>query len=171
MSAIYRIRQFVRAAGAWVRAEDLEEVRSYLSPSAMSLFKAMPRYDRRHGIDVLHTLQVWGYEDPDLLAAALLHDVGKTADGEGRLRLWHRVAVVLMRRLWPGLLGAIGQDRPGSWRYPYSVQQRHAAIGAKEASKAGCPASVVDLILHHEDQPQETDEPLLAALRAADSVN
>jgi putative nucleotidyltransferase with HDIG domain len=171
MSAIYRIRQFARAAGAWVRTEDQEEVRSCLTPSAFSLFEAMPRYDRQHGIRVLRTLQSWGHSNPDLLAAALLHDVGKTADRQGRLRLWHRVAVVLMRRMWPGLLESIGRNQPGSWRYPYFVQQRHAAIGAELARKAGCPPKVVDLILHHEDQPEREDDLVLVALQAADSVN
>jgi putative nucleotidyltransferase with HDIG domain len=171
MTPIYRIRQFVRAAGAWVQPRDLEEVRPYLPPPALSLFEAMPRYDRRHGINVLRTLRSWGHSDPDLMAAALLHDVGKTADRRGQLRLWHRISVVLMRRLWPGLLETIAQNRPDSWRYPYYVQQRHAAMGAEEARRVGCPPQVVDLILRHEDQPKQEDEPLLSALQAADSLN
>jgi hypothetical protein len=75
MTAIYRIEQFVRAAGAWVRPEDLEDVRDILSPPELSLFEAMPRYDRRHGIAVLHMLQAQGHAEPELLVAALLHDL------------------------------------------------------------------------------------------------
>jgi putative nucleotidyltransferase with HDIG domain len=171
VSAIYRIRQFARAAGAWARPEDLEEVRCHLSPSALRLFEAMPRYDRQHGRKVLRTLQERGHTDPDLLSAALLHDIGKTACGSGRLQLWHRVAVVLMRALWPGLVESIGQDRPGTWRYPFFLQEHHAATGAELARKAGCSPKTVDLILHHEDQPEQGDDPLLAALQAADSVS
>jgi hypothetical protein len=171
MSAIYRVRQFVRAAGAWLRAEDVEALRAYLSPPALALFRAMPRYDRRHGVEVLRTLQAGGQTDPDLLAAALLHDLGKTAGDRGRLRLWHRVAVVLMRGLRPGLLDAVAQDRPGSWRYPFFVQRRHAAIGAEQARRAGCSPRTVDLILYHEDPLRHRDDPLLAALQAADSLN
>mgnify|MGYP001823615047 CR=1 FL=1 len=114
-----------------------------------------------------------------LLAAALLHDVGKTGvpgDATGRkasgaLRLWHRVAVVLMRAFWPGLLERIGKDQPGSWRYPFFVQQHHAQIGADLAQKAGCSPRTVALIRHHEDLRGCLDDPVLAALQAADGMN
>jgi putative nucleotidyltransferase with HDIG domain len=171
MSAIYRVRQFVWAAGAWVRPEDLDKARRYLSPAALSLFRAMPRYDRRHGLDVLQTCLEAGRSEGDLLAAALLHDIGKTVHPSGRLRLWHRVAAVLMRALRPGLLAEIEQDRPGSWRQPFFVQQHHAALGAALAREAGCSQRTIELIRRHEDPPGETEDPLLAALQAADSMN
>jgi putative nucleotidyltransferase with HDIG domain len=171
MSAVYRVRQFVQAAGAWMRPEDAEEVRRYLSPAAAELYQAMPRYDQQHALHVLRTLQGKGHTDPDLLAAALLHDVGKTVHQTGALRLWHRVAVVLMRALRPGLLEQIGKDRPGSWRQPFHVQQHHAAMGAELARAAGCSERTVELILHHEDRSSQERDPLLAVLRAADDVN
>jgi hypothetical protein len=171
MSAVYRVRQFVQAAGAQIRPEDAEEIRRYLPPAGVELYQAMPRYDQQHALSVLRTLQGRGYSDPDLLAAALLHDVGKTVQQTGALQLWHRVAVVLMRALRPGLLEQIGVDRPGSWRQPFYVQQHHAAIGAELARAAGCSARTVELILHHEDRSGHQRDPLLAVLRAADEVN
>jgi hypothetical protein len=179
MSASYRVRQFVRAAGAWFQPQKTDEVRRYLPPGALDLFLSMPRYDRQHALNVLHTLQERGHNNPDLLAAALIHDVGKTVQqdgaegtkGAGALRLGHRVAVVLMRALWPGLLERIGQDRAGSWQQPFYVQQHHAAISADLAQQAGCSPRTVALIQRHEDQPDEADAPLLVALRAADNVN
>jgi putative nucleotidyltransferase with HDIG domain len=171
MSAIYRVRQFVWAAGAWVRPEDLAQAQRYLSPASLGLFRAMPRYDRRHGLDVLQACLEDGHIETDLLAAALLHDVGKTVHPSGRLRLWHRVAAVLLRTLGPGLLAEIGRDRSGSWRQPFFVQQHHAALGAELARQAGCSERTVELILRHEDPPGRTEDPLLAALQAADSTN
>jgi hypothetical protein len=173
MSAIYRVRQFVRAAGALVRPSDGDEVLAsrHLPPAAANLFLAMPRYDRQHALGVLHTLRVQGHAEPDLLAAALLHDVGKTLQPHGALRLWHRVAIVLMRAFWPGLLERIGAEQPGSWRYPFFVQQHHAAISAELAQGAGCSAAVVELIRRHEDPPDQADDPLLSALQIADSLN
>jgi hypothetical protein len=135
------------------------------------LFDSMPRYDRRHALSVLCTLQTQGYADADLLAAALLHDVGKTVRQPSPLRLWHRVAVVLMRTFWPGLLERIGQDRPGSWRRAFFVQRNHAALSTELAQQAGCSERTVELILRHEDLPSAADDPMLAALRAADNVN
>jgi putative nucleotidyltransferase with HDIG domain len=171
MLVMYRVRQFVRAAGAWTQPEDLAEIRRHLSPTATDLFRAMPRYDRQHSLQVFHTLAERGHTDPDLLRAALLHDVGKTVRQATPLRLGHRVVVVLMRAFWPGLLERIGQDRPRSWRQPFHTQQHHAAIGAMLAQQAGCSLRTVELIRRHEDLPGQTDDPLLAALQAADSAN
>ncbi|MCL7454771.1 MAG: HD domain-containing protein [Anaerolineae bacterium] len=173
MSAIYRVQQFARAAGAWVRPTQFDQdlLRHYLSPAGLELFRAMPRYDRRHALAVFDTLRQRGQEQPDLLAAALLHDIGKTLPPGAGVRLWHRVATVLMRRFWPALLERACKDRPGSWLQPFFVQQQHAAIGAELARQAGCTARTVELILQHEDPPEPGDDALLSALKAADSLN
>jgi hypothetical protein len=131
----------------------------------------MPRHDRQHALKVMAALQGNGHTDPDLMAAALLHDAGKTVQQDSPLRLWHRVAVVLLRAFWPSMLDRIAQDRPGDWRQPFHVQQCHGAIGAELARKAGCSQRTVALIEHHEDPPGQVEDPLLAALQAADSSN
>lgn len=131
----------------------------------------MPRYDQQHACNVCRTLERQGHAERDLLAAALLHDAGKSIKREGRLRLWHRVAVVLIRVFWPGLLERLAQDKAGSWRRPFYVQVNHAAIGAEAARQAGCSDMVVDLIRRHEDAPDRILDPLLAALQTADSEN
>jgi hypothetical protein len=173
VSAAYRVQQFIQAVGAWLWPEEVEEalLSRYLSPQGVDLFRIMPRYDQQHALRVYRTLQEQGHGEPDLMAAAWLHDVGKTASRRGGLRLWHRVAVVLMRAFRPGLLEQVGQDKPGSWRHPFHVQQHHAAIGAELALQAGCSPATVNLIRQHEDPPSPADEPLLAALHAADSAN
>jgi hypothetical protein len=173
VSAVYRVQQFIRAVGAWFWPEEIEEtlLSRYLSPQGVDLFRTMPRYDQQHALSVYRTLQQQGHEEPDLLAAAWLHDAGKTAPRDDGVRLWHRVAVVLMRTFWPGLLEQVGQDRPERWRRPFYIQQHHAAIGAKLALQAGCSSATVDLIRRHEDPPGQADDPLLAALHAADGAN
>jgi len=173
MSAAYRVRQFARAVGAWLQPEDAAQavVSSYLPEAARELFWAMPRYDRQHATRVVETLEGMGVRDPDLMAAALLHDTGKTAGKTGRLRLWHRVAVVLMRAFAPSLLERIAQDRPKSWRQPFYVQLHHGEIGAALAAEAGCSARTADLIRHHEDSAGQQDDHLLTALQSADGVN
>lgn len=168
---MYRIRQFVRASAAWLEPEPTEEVATYLPPAALRLFRAMPRHDRRHAFNVLRTLQREGHGDRDLLAAALLHDVGKTASWAGVSRLRHRVAIVLLRAFRPGLLERLGRDRPRSWRRPFWIQQHHADLGAELAREAGCSSVAVELIRRHEDPFGKTNDPLLEALQAADGVN
>ena len=173
MSAPYRVRQFIRAIGARIRPQGVNPalVNRYLPLAARSLFQAMPRYDQRHALGVLRTLQERGYDDRDLLAAALLHDVAKTADRAAVLRLWHRVAVVLMQALRPSLPDRIARNQPGSWRQPFYVAQRHPELGARLALEAGCSPQTAELIRRHEDRPTGSDDPWLAALRAADEVN
>jgi hypothetical protein len=131
----------------------------------------MPSQDRQHALNVFRTLQQKGYDDPDLLAAALLHDVGKGVPPGGGPRLWHRVVVVLMRAFWPGLLERLGQEERDGWRRPFYIQQHHPALGAELAQQADCSAITVGLIRRHEDPPHQGDDPLLAALQAADGTN
>jgi hypothetical protein len=173
VSAVYRVRQFIQATAAWIRPIEVEEtlLKRYLSPQALDLFRTMPSQDRQHASNVFRTLQQQGYDDPDLLAAALLHDVGKGMPARGGPRLWHRVAVVLMRAFWPGLLERLGQEQRDGWRRPFFIQMHHPALGAELARQADCSASTVSLVRRHEDPPQQEDEALLVALRAADGTN
>ena len=173
MSAAYRVRQFVRAASAWFEPEDAARLLTdrYLPSAAKDLFWAMPRYDRHHALRVVGTLQEMGHHNPELMAAALLHDVGKTAPQTGVLRLWHRVAIVLMRALAPGLLESIAVDQPGSWRQPFYVQLHHGEIGASLATKAGCSVRTATLIHNHEDTSGPQHDQLLLALQSADGIN
>lgn len=173
MSALYRVQQFVRAVGSWIGSDDAdaEIAARYLPPAGVKLFLGMSRYDRQHALKVVHALERQGHTERDLLAAALLHDAGKTVAQAGRVRLWHRVAVVLIHVAWPDLLERLAEGGQQGWRRPFHVQLAHAAIGAEAARQAGCTEGTVELIRRHEDAPGQTDDPLLAALQAADSEN
>jgi len=173
VSALYRVQQFIRAAGSWLRPGegDREFVARHLPPAAIRLFQGMSRYDQQHALNVCRALEQRGHTERDLFAAALLHDVGKSVAQGTRMRLWHRVAAVLIQLVSPGLLGRLAKDEQGSWRRPFYVQLHHAAIGAEAARLAGCSATTVSLILRHEDVADQTHDPLLAALQAADGQN
>ena len=172
--ACYRAEQFFQALTAYVHPEELEIVRDYLPPVGVFLFLSMPRQDQRHSLDVLYSLQQNGFDNPDLLAAALLHDVGK-AEG-GRLRLWHRIIIVLLRATRPDWLVWLGSGTafyPGSWRHPFYIHLNHPARSALLAESVGCSPLTVELIQRHQDPlPPEADrsaiEKLLAAFQIAD---
>jgi putative nucleotidyltransferase with HDIG domain len=173
MSARYRAWQFFRAASVWVGFTPVQDhlAASHLPADALQLFLEMPRHDRHHALSVLQTLQGDGLREPDLMAAALLHDVGKSASVGGRVRVWHRVVFVLVQRLRPSLMEHATKHEHQSWRRPFHVQVHHAEVGAKLARSVGCSESTVDLILRHEEPPSENEGPLLRALRAADGKN
>lgn len=161
MSTLYRAWQFFRAAFGRVRTAEVEGAARYLEPAQMALFRRMPRCDQRHGLDVFATLWAAGERDEALLAAALLHDVGKAGGG---LTLWHRVAVVLLGHRvdrWAG-------DGRG-WRAPLAVHVQHAEMGARRAAAVGCAPDMVDLIRRHHDPAP--DDRRTAALQWADKRN
>jgi len=173
MSAAYRARQFFQAVGSWFQPTNAGEelARRYLPNGAWDLYRAMGRYDRRHGGRVARCLLEKGQDQRDLLAAALLHDAAKSVTQAGKLRLWHRIAIVLMRAVQPDLAARLGGDGAKSWRRAFFVQQHHAELGAELARQVGCSERTVALIRGHEDPIHPADDSLLAALKAADDAN
>jgi len=163
-----RARQFLRAATARVAEAERAEAARILGADLSPLFLSMSVWDQRHGLSVCGRLRRRGLETPELLRAALLHDCGKTG---ARIRLWHRVASVLLRALAPGLWRSDFWDAPGTWRYPFHVYREHPALGARMAAEARGSEAVAELIRLHEDPsapPQTADGSELAALQAAD---
>lgn len=168
---MYRVQQFFWALGARMNPAAWVEVETILTPAQVALFRRMSRYDQRHCLRVARALRVAGYGQPELLTAALLHDVAKSS---GPLRLWHRVAIVLLKVLAPRCLAWLSREaKPGHWRYPFYAHRAHPEIGARWAEEAGCSLLTVWLIAHHQSPPeQESHEGrLLAALRRADDQN
>jgi len=105
-----------------------------LPPDATRLFETMPVADRRHALDVCGRLLAAGHDDPDVLCAALLHDAAKGH----RMRLWHRVAGVLLEAVAPRLLRRLASPDPASWRHPFHLYLHHAELSAEMALAAGC---------------------------------
>ncbi len=158
--SLYRSRQFFRSFSASVTDGERSEVGHLLGPKEEALFLAMTARDQRHCLDVLHVLQERGQTDHDLLCAALLHDAGK-----GRIRIWHRVAYVLIRAISPRLLKRLASDK-SSWRSSLASIANHAEHGASLARTAGASEDVVRLIRYHESPDPEDSRQAL--LRAAD---
>jgi hypothetical protein len=161
---VHRFGQFVTHVTARVRPEELDLARRTLPVGAWQLFDAMPVADRRHGLDVVRRLLAAGHDDPDLLAAALLHDAAKGS----RMRLWHRVAGVLLEVLAPRTLARLALDDPRSWRYAFHLYLHHAPMSAQAAVEAGCPPRVGAFI---RGEAVPADASLAAALLAADEAS
>jgi hypothetical protein len=172
MSATYRVRQFASALLARVSPDDLREADEVLPPNAQELFRRLNVLDQRHSLNVMRALRRQGHAEPDLLAAALLHDAGKSA---ARIAPWHRAVIVLSKRFAPGLLAWLSSGEPRGWRRPFVVHRQHTEIGAEWAAQAGCSALTVSLIRRHQEPlrraPLDEEERLLVALQRADGVN
>ena len=171
----YRVRQFWDALGSASRPVDEAVLRAHLNTAQIALFRCMSAAEQTHALAVLRTVEAeQGTGVGTALAqAALLHDVGKAG---GRIRLWHRVARVLLQALHPALLDRLALDEPHSWRYPLFVLLYHAERGANLSAGAGTDAVAVELIRAHHTVPAQCglDAPgqaLLAALQRADEQN
>lgn len=160
-----RVGQFVAHVRAGVTPEEEAFARRTLPGSAWAVFARMPVADRRHALDVAGRLVNEGHDSPDLLAAALLHDAAKGP----RMRLWHRVAGVLLEALAPSFLRRLASADPSSWRHPFWLYLHHGPMSAELAERAGCTPATARLI-----RGVPGDEPeaqLLRALRAADDAS
>jgi hypothetical protein len=146
-AARYRVWQMWRALFPG-RLDDTDRaiLEQTLPPAGRALFAAMSANDQRHSLAVYRALRARGYDDVDLLAAALLHDSGK---GSGRVRLWMRPTVVLLRALAPGLLRWLARPPAPRWRRPFYLAWHHAEIGADLAAAAGLSERTVLLIRTH----------------------
>jgi len=157
----YRLRQFWRILS--IKEDQLEDEQALvkLNPEQRTLFTQMQPGEQNHAVIMFHSLLEQGETQPDLLVAALLHDVGKL---RYRMSPLERAMVVLVKAVMPGqahrwgeLLSA-GWDGLPSWRKPFIVAEHHAEWGAEMARQAGVSSLTETLIREHHHPPcQDAD--------------
>ena len=150
---VYRLWQVRQQLGfvAPLAAEERQWVTRWLPAPALPLFQTMSAADQRHSLRVCQGLLARGCADRDLLAAALLHDVGKA---QGRVPFWTRPVLVLGKLLAPRLLVRLAVDPRACralprWRRGISNACWHAEIGAELAAAAGLSEQAVLYIRTH----------------------
>lgn len=155
--ARHRVGQFFLYLRARRTPEDEALVAAILPPALAALFGRMSAGEQLHSLKVMRLLRERGHTQPELLQAALLHDVGKSV---APINLLERVEAVLVRWLLPGRYARWAQAEPRGWRKPFVTAVNHPAWGADLAARAGAPARVVNLIRRHQDFDGvvETDE-------------
>jgi len=103
-------------------------------------------------VTMLYRLLEQGENHPDLLVAALLHDVGKL---HYHLNPFERALIVLVRLFLPeqahlwGSLPATGWDDVPRWRKAFVLAEQHAGWGAELARQAGASTLTENLIREH----------------------
>lgn len=171
---MHRIKQGGRALLAFAQPLDDALVTQTLSPAQIGLFRQLKRAEQLHSLNVLRdVLAQANSTPPDLAAAALLHDCGKSRYA---LATWQKTLAVLVRAFLPPLEQHLSKDdRLTFWRAPFVVRQYHPAWGAKMLSEIGASPRLIWLVAHHADPLERwQDHPdvnLLARLKKADDAN
>ena len=156
-TTFYRLRQTKQQLGfvAPLTVKEYQEVARWLPASAFALFHTMSLADQRHSLRVCQRLQERGCTEQDMLAAALLHDVGKA---QGRVPFWTRAVIVLGKRLAPHWLARtvvdpemVGFSRLQRWRCALSYAWYHAEVGAHLAAASGLTERAALYIRTHHD--------------------
>ena len=161
--ARYRARQFFGGFHAALTPEELAFVRRVLTRPELALFADMQARDHRHSVNVALAVREedGGEASRELLAAALLHDIGK-----GDLFVSERVAYVLLSAVSLRLADVVGRPRSsgrdGIWRL-----RHHARLGAERLTEEGSSPRVIELVAGHIDGDASNDAEL-ARLQAAD---
>src|SRR5579859_4840764 len=173
--ARYRLGQF--AAHLFPRplsADEAAEVERVLGQPLAALFRRQTTGEQVHAWRVMQTLAggAGAYaRQPELLQAALLHDVGKS---QSPLSLADRALVVLARRFVPTAAERWGHGPPRGWRRPFATALCHADWGADLCAQAGAPPLTVRLIRRHQSAlatPLTPEDEMLTLLQAADDDN
>lgn len=168
----YRLEQLARSLRSRPDPAFLAQASRLLTPAQLLLFRSMKPADQAHGIRVLKTLQQQGETDPGLLAAALLHDVGKT---RYPLRVWERALIVICQSFLPERATRWGQAEPAGWQRPFVIAAQHPQWGADMVAEIGGSPGLVELIKRHQDEPDTAVNSdinrELRALQAADNRN
>ena len=152
MRILYRIRQFWRAFSAQTSPLELERALGRLNPEQRELFTQLQPAEKSHALAMFHRLLEQGENQPDLLMAALLHDIGKL---HYRLNPMQRAMVVLVKAINPtqsrrwGSIPPNGWDRLPGWRKAFIVAEQHAGWGAAMARKSGVSPLTENLIREH----------------------
>lgn len=171
-----QVRQQLGFVSPLTPVEDAE-VADRLPASALPLFQSMSRADQQHSLRVCRGLLARGCDERDMLAAALLHDVGKA---QGRVPFWTRPAIVIGKRIAPRLLirlavkpvypfAGYAEDMAKSaarWRRSLGMAWWHADVGAELAAAAGLSERAVLYIRTH----HQLDGPA-AELHSVDEVS
>lgn len=152
MRITYRLHQFWRSLSVRADIHDLENARALLSPAQWELFDRLQVGEKQHALLMFHHFLSQGDHEPDLLVAALLHDVGKLRYTMNPLE---RAMVVLAKAVIPeraqrwGNLPADGFEALPGWRKAFVVAEHHAAWGADLARISGVSQLAETLIREH----------------------
>jgi hypothetical protein len=167
--ALHLIRRFVGSLWPFgPPPADEAWVASTLTGDELKLWHRMSRADRRHAVGVARRVErALGHEsEREVLAAALLHDVGKVASGLGTIG---RVLATVVG-LGGGRAMAVEWSKAGGITRRVGLYLRHDEVGADMLTLAGSHPLTVAWARQHHQRREDWAVPAAvgSALKAAD---
>lgn len=163
----WRVAQFGHALGTRHDPAIDARLQALLGNDAQwALLRRLSPFDRAHHLRVYDILLGKSCDDPDVLVAALLHDVGK-ADDVARAHAGHRALKVLMSIPGLSIPARIAKPSGRGPRHGVYLALHHAELGARLASAAGASERSCGFIARH-DRRVTVDDPALRLLIQAD---
>ncbi len=146
---LHLFRRFFQVAFARpLEVDEAAEVAAALLPAQLDLFTAQDPADQRHAYTVMRRVATRSV-DPEVIAAALLHDVGKAGTGLGPIgRSIATVCAALDLPLTAGM----------------RAYRNHGPIGAERLQAAGASPVAVDFARRHPDPDPGPHDPAAWAL-------
>ncbi|MHA0043430.1 HD domain-containing protein [Deinococcus sp. PEB2-63] len=133
-----KARRLLRSVNAEDAHPDDPWAEHLLTPAEQVVYRAMDPRDREHACRVTrHLLRDHPHADPELVAAALLHDCGKSLRPYS---LWERVLVGLIPNRLSRVLPPVGA---------VGIRAHHPELGARLLAHAGARPRVARLVARH----------------------
>jgi len=154
-SPAHLVRRFFDVATARpLSGSERSQIERWLPTTLREIFLAQPEVDQRHGYEAALSVVAAGFDEGDMVTAALMHDVGKRHAGLG-----------LIGRSIASVLIVAGTGLPPR----FATYRDHGLIAARELGELGAPSLAVDFALHHHGERPSTITPdLWDVLVAAD---
>lgn len=161
---VRRFASFLTARG--LDADEQRWVADRLRDGEVHAFWSQPVADQRHAHDGARHVAARVVDRPDLVRAALLHDIGKR---HARLGAIGRSLATVAAALGSRGLGSRGLGIRGP--AAFDRYTRHGPVGAEELAAAGAERLVVDFAAtHHGSRPATIPADEWALLEQADQV-
>lgn len=166
--ALYRVKQFIWAAGSYFKKIDIDYVNKYLNEDEVELFNRLKHNEKHHSIRVCRdALDISKNKNISLkrnriAKAALLHDVGK---GEYGLNLIEKSTLVLLNNLTKGKIKRFNNIKQ------VDIYYNHAQKGADILKQFNTyDKEFLDSIRYHHSN-KKINNKLLDIIRESDNKN